>query len=243
MSRIVCLIPARLESTRFPNKLIKKIGDKSLIELTYLNAINFQLFDLVAVVTDSEQISEIIKRVKGEVILKKQYYPCGTDRIAAVHSMFDCNIVFNIQGDEPFLSRDGVVQMMEEFTKDVKGQIDIVSSMVPISSSRDLSNSNNVKVITNLKNEAIYFSRSVIPHQMDQQHPFQYYKHQGVYGFRKETLREVSEQKPTPLEIQEKIEAIRFLEMGKTIKMVTNTKESIGIDTPKDLIQARRYLE
>ncbi|MCY4266979.1 MAG: 3-deoxy-manno-octulosonate cytidylyltransferase, partial [Flavobacteriaceae bacterium] len=225
MSKIICLIPARLESTRLPNKLIEKVGDRTLIEQTYLNALNFQLFDKVAVVTDSQQIYDVIKKDKGEVILQKQHFQCGTDRIAAVCSKFDGDIIFNIQGDEPFLPKDSIAQMIQEFSRDVKGGIDIVSSMVPINHSKDIANPNNVKVVTNLKNEALYFSRSVIPYRRELQHSFQCYKHQGVYGFRKDILREVSQQGPTPLEIQEKIEAIRFLEMGKTIRMVVNTIE------------------
>ncbi len=241
MSKIICLIPARLESKRFPNKLIKKIGDnKTLIEQAYYNALHFQLFDHVAVVTDSQQICDIIKKARGDVILKKQYYPCGTDRVAAVHSVFDSEIVFNVQGDEPFLSKDCIVQMLEVFKRDSKEDIDIVSSMVRINRSEDIINPNNVKVVTNSNNEALYFSRSVIPYQREEQTSFKVYKHQGVYGFRKETLKQVSKQKPTPLERQEKIEAIRFLEMGKTIKMVVNAQESIGIDTPNDIIQARK---
>ncbi|MCY4253421.1 MAG: 3-deoxy-manno-octulosonate cytidylyltransferase, partial [Flavobacteriaceae bacterium] len=225
MSRVICLIPARLESFRFPNKLIKLLGDKTLIERTYLNVVKSGLFDQVAVVTDNQQIGDIIKKARGEVILQKQHFQCGTDRIAAVCSKFDGDIIFNIQGDEPFLPKDSIVRMIDEFSKDVKGDIDIVSSMVPINNSEDIANPNNVKVVTNLKNEALYFSRSVIPYRRELQHSFQCYKHQGVYGFRKETLREVSQQNPTPLEIQEKIEAIRFLEMGKTIRMVVNTIE------------------
>ena len=241
--RAVCLIPARLASSRLPQKLLQTIGQKSIIEHTYLNALKFNIFHKVAVVTDSIKIQKVIEDIGGEVIYKPLNYECGTDRVADVVDLFDGEIIFNIQGDEPFLSKSCIMDMLNEFKDDSNDDIDIVSSMALFEDKREIENPNNVKVVTDIYSNALYFSRSVIPYQRGKTGFNAFYKHQGVYGFRKATLQDLKDRQRSPLENEEKIEAIGFLEIGMKIRMVINNTNTIGIDTPEDLIRAREFYQ
>ena len=239
--KVVCLIPARENSSRFPEKLLKSIGDFSVITHTYRNAVKMKLFSSVFVVTNSRKIEKTILSDGGEVVFDSNNYTCGSDRIAAISSKINADVIINIQGDEPFISKKSISKIIEVFHKDLNRQIDIVSPMIAIASDKEVEDPNNVKVITDLKRNAIYFSRSKIPYRQNLKSNLSYYKHQGVYGFRREALLKISKQKPTPLELHEQIEALRFLEMGLTIRMVESDENSIAIDTREDLERARIF--
>lgn len=239
--KVVCLIPARESSSRFPEKLLKSIGDFSVITHTYRNAVKMKLFSSVLVVTNSRKIEDVILSDGGKAVFDPNNYICGSDRIAAISPKINADIIINIQGDEPFISKKSISKIIEVFRRDLNQQIDIVSPMIAIVSNKEVETPNNVKVITDLKRNAIYFSRSKIPYQQNANSNLSYYKHQGVYGFRREALLKISKQKPTPLELHEQIEAIRFLEMGFTIRMVESDENSIAIDTPEDLERARIF--
>ncbi|WP_438988594.1 3-deoxy-manno-octulosonate cytidylyltransferase [Polaribacter sp.] len=240
--KIIAMIPARYSATRFPGKLMKDLGGKSVILRTYEAALNTELFDEVYVVTDSEIIKENITNAGGNVIVSKKEHECGSDRIAEAVTDINTDIVINVQGDEPFIDKTSLSKLIEVFKADTKKEIDLASLKVQITNKKDIENPNNVKVITDVNNLAIYFSRSVIPYHRDATINVKYYKHKGVYAFRKQALLDFYNRPITPLEAAEKIEAIRYQEIGKKIKMVETTVEAVGIDTPEDLEKAKQYL-
>ena len=241
--KIICLIPARYDSTRFPAKLMKDLGGKSVIRRCYENALSMCLFDEVYVVTDSIIISKEIKQYGGKVIISKEKHISGSDRIAEAVKNIDTDIVINIQGDEPFVTSSSIRDLIDVFVNDNKKEIDLVSLMTYFKTKKEVKNPNNVKVIVDKNNFAIYFSRAVIPYIVGNKKISQYYKHKGVYAFRKESLLYFHLQEVSALESLEKIECIRYLEHRKKIKMVYTPFQGIGIDTPEDLEEARNFLK
>lgn len=236
------MIPARYSASRFPGKLMKDLGGKPVIVHTYESALRTNLFDAVYVVTDSEIIFSEIKRVGGKAIMSKKEHQCGSDRIAEAVEHIDVDIVVNVQGDEPFIDTVSLGKLITVFKEDIQKEIDLASLKVEITKKEDIENPNNVKVITDKNNFALYFSRSVIPYQRDLECITKYYKHKGVYAFRKEALINFYQSPMTPLESVEKIECIRYLEEGKRIKMIETSVESIGIDTPEDYEKALKFI-
>lgn len=238
--RFVALIPARLASTRLPNKLLRHIGNNTVITTTYQNAVDAQVFDDVYVVTDSKAIAEELNAHGAKYILDENHYECGTDRIAAVVDLIaDADIIINIQGDEPFLNHDGLNAIKSAFIEDKEHVIDAASLMHPLTNEEAILNPNNVKVVTNVEGMAVLFSRSPIPYVRDHSIDFQYYKHIGIYAFRKAVLKHFASLKPQPLELIEKLEGNRFVEYQMNLKMLVTDKPSIGIDTIEDLEMAQ----
>lgn len=241
--KIIAMIPARYSATRFPGKLMKDLGGKPVIVRTYEAALQTNLFQEVYVVSDSDVIAKAIQTIGGNVIMSKKEHECGSDRIAEAVEFMEADIVVNVQGDEPFIDAVSLSKLIEVFKNDAQNQIDLASLKVQITNKEDIENPNNVKVITDNFGFAMYFSRSVIPFHRDQEIDVKYYKHKGVYAFRKEALLDFYQREMTPLEASEKIEAIRYLEVGKKIKMIETNVESIGIDTPEDLDKAIQYFK
>ena len=236
------MIPARYSASRFPGKLMKDLGGKPVILRTYQAALHSNLFDEVYIVTDSDVIFKTIEDVGGKAIMSIKEHECGSDRIAEAVENIDADIVINVQGDEPFIDEVSLSKLIDVFKKDTKKEVDLASLKVQITDKEDIENPNNVKVITDVNNMAIYFSRSVIPFHRDQNIDVKYYKHKGVYAFRKQALIDFYHTPITPLEASEKIEAIRYQEIGKKIKMIETDVEAVGIDTPEDLEKAIKYL-
>ncbi|MER3374210.1 MAG: 3-deoxy-manno-octulosonate cytidylyltransferase [Allomuricauda sp.] len=232
------MIPARYQASRFPAKLMQDLCGKPVIVRTYEAAINTGLFDAVYVVTDSPIISDVISDIGGEVIMSQKEHQSGSDRIAEAVEDMDVDIVINVQGDEPFIDGESLGKIIEIFKKDEKKEIDLASLMTPITDWEEISNPNTVKVIVDNQNCALYFSRSPIPYPRDKEVEATYYKHKGIYAFRKRALMDFQRLPMLPLEAKEKIEAIRFLEYGKKIKMVETHVTGIEIDTPEDLERA-----
>lgn len=241
--RIIAMIPARYNASRFPGKLMQDLAGKPVILRTYEAAVKTKLFDEVYVVTDSDVIFETIQNINGNVIKSKKEHECGSDRIAEAVENMDVDIVVNVQGDEPFIDEISLEKLINVFYKDDNNEIDLASLKVEITNKEDIENPNNVKVITDINNFAIYFSRSVIPFHRDNKIAVKYYKHKGVYAFRKQALIDFYNTPITPLEATEKIEAIRYQELGKKIKMIETEVESIGIDTRDDLEKAKQFLK
>ena len=235
----IAVIPARLAATRFPNKLIQDLGGKPVIVQTYLATKKTKLFDEVYVVTDSQEIFSLIENYGGKAIMSQKEHSCGSDRIAEAIENMDVDIIVNVQGDEPFIETDSLRKILTVFENDTLNQIDLVSLMTPLHKSEDIQNPNNVKVITDINRIALYFSRSVIPFKRDENVPFTYMKHIGVYAFRKKALLDFYHLPMRALEACEKLEQLRYLEYGKRIKMIETDKQNIGIDTPEDLEKAR----
>lgn len=238
---IIAVIPARLQATRFPRKLMQDLGGKSVIVQTYLAVKKTQLFHEIYVVTDSQEIFDEVKKYGAKAIMSQKEHQSGSDRIAEAVENLQADIVVNVQGDEPFINEQSLRDLLQVFTEDVDNQVDLASLMMNITQQEQIQNPNNVKVVTDNKNFALYFSRSVIPYQREANVHFTYKKHIGVYAFRKTALMDFYKLPPSPLEENEKLEQLRYLENGKRIKMVLTDKQSIGIDTPEDLEKAREF--
>ena len=232
------MIPARYEASRFPGKLMQDLAGKSVILRTYEATINTRLFENVFVVTDSQIIYDEIKNNGGDVLMSNLEHESGSDRIAEAVQDIECDIIINVQGDEPFTESESLKRLIEVFSFDKAKQIDLASLMVKIDDEKEINNSNCVKVITDKDNFALYFSRSVIPFNRSFNNKLNYYKHKGVYAFRKATLLEFTNLPILNLEESEKIECLRFLEHGKKIKMVESNVQGVEIDTPSDLEKA-----
>jgi 3-deoxy-manno-octulosonate cytidylyltransferase (CMP-KDO synthetase) len=218
---------------------MKDLGGKPVIVRTYEAARGTGLFDEVVVVTDSEIIAGAVQKEGGRVIMSKEVHETGSDRLAEAVVDMDADIVVNVQGDEPFTEGESLEKLIRVFEEDPDKEIDLASLMTEITEPEDIANPNTVKVITDKKGFALYFSRAPIPYQRAEEPRAVYYKHKGVYAFRKRALLDFRRLPMLQLEAVEKIEAIRFLEYGKKIKMVQTRISGIEIDTPEDLERAK----
>ncbi len=233
------MIPARYAASRFPGKLMQDLSGKPVIIRTYEAAVETGLFDSVYVVTDSSIIYDSIIQSGGLAIMSKKEHECGSDRIAEAVANMEVDIIVNVQGDEPFTDRESLTGVLEVFKNDVDKEIDLASLMVQITDKDEINNPNTVKVIVDNRNFALYFSRSTIPFPRANDVGTIYYKHKGIYAFRKSALMDFQRLPMLTLEATEKIEAIRYLEYGKKIKMVETSVSGIEIDTPEDLEKAQ----
>jgi 3-deoxy-manno-octulosonate cytidylyltransferase (CMP-KDO synthetase) len=241
MNKVIAVIPARYNSTRFPGKLMEVLGDKTIITTTYQNVVETGLFDEVFVATDSELIFDEISKNGGKAVMTGEH-ETGSDRIAEAVQDIDCDIVINVQGDEPFLKKDPLKQLIDVFSNDEKKEISLASLKIQLKEAEEIKSPNNVKVITDRDGFALYFSRSVIPFHRELAFDVKYYKHIGVYAFRKEALLAFSKLPMLPLETSEKLEQLRYLEYGKRIKMIETDFVGVGIDTPEDLKKAKQLI-
>ena len=240
--KIIAVIPARYEASRFPGKLMQILGEKTVIATTYQNVVETGLFDEVFVATDSEIIFDEIKNIGGSAVMTGDH-ETGSDRIAEAVQNIECDIVVNVQGDEPFLKKDPLQQLISVFGYDDEKKISLASLKIKMTNLADIENPNHVKVITDVDNFALYFSRSVIPFPREKHPDVEYFRHIGVYAFRKEALLNFAQLPPRPLEISEKIECIRYLEYGMKIKMIETDFVGVGIDVPEDLEKAKDILK
>jgi len=241
MNKVIAVIPARYNSTRFPGKLMEILGNKTVISTTYQNVVETDLFDEVFVATDSELIFDEITKNGGKAVMTGEH-ETGSDRIGEAVQNINCDIVINVQGDEPFLKKEPLKQLIDVFSKDYQKEISLASLKIELKEAEEIKNPNNVKVITDHNGFALYFSRSVIPFLRDPDFEVKYYKHIGVYAFRKEALIKFSSLPMTPLEICEKLEQLRYLENGMKIKMIETDFVGVGIDTPEDLEKAKTLI-
>ena len=233
------MIPARYAASRFPGKLMKDLAGKPVILRTYEAARKTGLFEEVIVVSDSVEIQQTIEAAGGKVIMSREVHETGSDRIAEAVSDLEVDIVVNVQGDEPFTERESLEKLLRVFREDKAREIDLASLMAEITDPEEISNPNTVKVITDHRGFALYFSRAPIPFQRSETEKARYFKHKGIYAFRKSALMDFRRLPMQPLEAVEKIEAIRYLEYGKKIKMVETRISGIEIDTPEDLEKAK----
>ena len=238
--KCIAMIPARFGATRFPGKLMQDLAGKSVILRTYEATVSTALFDEVYVVTDSDVIYEEITSNGGNCIMSRKEHESGSDRIAEAVEHVDCDIVVNVQGDEPFTEKESLSKVLSVFRNDPEKEIDLASLMVEIFDPQEISNPNTVKVIVDKQNFALYFSRSPIPYQRAKLENTRYFKHKGIYAFRKQAILDFAVLPMGMLEATEKIECIRYLEYGRRIKMVETSIQGVEIDTPEDLEKARK---
>jgi 3-deoxy-manno-octulosonate cytidylyltransferase (CMP-KDO synthetase) len=236
----IAMIPARYEASRFPGKLMKMLGDKSVIATVYLATKNTGLFDDVIVVTDSDVIFKEIESFGGKALRSKEQHESGTDRIAEAAENIEVDIILNVQGDTPFISREPLEKLLKLFDD---SQVQVASLMQQIHDEKTISDPNRVKVVVDSKMNSLLFSRSVIPYPRNQQTPIAHYEHIGVYAFRKKALLDFTKWPVTPLEDAEKIECLRFLENGMPLRMAVTGYIGVSIDTPEDLIKAKSLLQ
>ncbi len=237
--KIISMIPARYGASRFPGKLMQQLHHKTVILRTYEAVVTTGLFDDVFVVTDSDIIYNEIVSHGGKAIKSIKEHECGSDRIAEAAETMDVDIIVNVQGDEPFTTRESLQPLLEVFKDEDADQTDLASLMTEITDSQEIHNPNTVKVIVDNAGFALYFSRSPIPFSREKNTGIRYFKHKGVYAFRKKALMDFYHLPMLPLEATEKIECIRYLEYGKKIKMVETHITGIEIDTPEDLERAK----
>ena len=237
--KIGAFIPARYAATRFPAKLMQTLGDKTVIRHTYDNTVATRLFDAVYVVTDSEIIFNEITQHGGNAIMSKRSHESGSDRIAEAVQDLDIDIVVNVQGDEPFVKREPLEKVIAVFSDTT---VQVASLMQVLTDNTLIQDPNYVKVAVDKNNNALFFSRSVIPYPRSTESPTTYYEHIGVYAFQKQALLNFTNWPMSPLEAAEKIECLRYLENGISIKMVVTEYMGVEIDTPADLIKAAKLL-
>ncbi|MGL4954709.1 MAG: 3-deoxy-manno-octulosonate cytidylyltransferase [Cetobacterium sp.] len=233
------VIPARYESTRLPRKPLKDICGHTMIEWVYKRAIKSNL-DRVVIATDSKEVFDEVLSFGGDVIMTDANHLNGTSRIAEVcQKITDYDVVINIQGDEPLIEPDMINSLIDIFKeeKDLK----MATLKHKMKKKEDIENPNFVKVITDKKDYAIYFSRSVIPYPRNENLDI-YFKHVGIYGYKREFVLEYSKLESTPLENSESLEQLRVLENGYKIKVLETPYEIIGVDTAEELERVRKYI-
>lgn len=239
---IIGIIPARYASTRFPGKPLIDLGGKSMIQRVYEQCKKASSLSEVIVATDDQRIAEHVKAFGGIVEMTSDQHQSGTDRCAEVIQRYSglCDAVINIQGDEPFINPEQINALALAFHQP---HTQLASMKKKLTNEADVQNPNVVKVISNHNGDAIYFSRSPIPYRRNPEARFTYYKHIGIYGYRKETLLEITQLPLGNLESAENLEQLRWVEKGYRITLVETDIENIAIDTPDDLARVEKYLK
>jgi 3-deoxy-manno-octulosonate cytidylyltransferase (CMP-KDO synthetase) len=236
MIHIIGVIPARYASTRFPGKPLIDIGGKSMIQRVYEQCVKTSILSDVVVATDDQRIAEHVVAFGGKVMMTADTHQSGTDRCAEVVLKYDgkCDAVINIQGDEPFIDPKQIELLASAFNDE---STQIATLIKKISSEEEVRNPNVVKVIANKYNQAIYFSRSPIPYRRNPGVEITYFKHVGIYGYRKQILAEITQLSVSNLEQAESLEQLRWVENGYKIILKETDMETIAIDSPDDLAQ------
>lgn len=246
--KFIGIIPARYASTRFPGKPLADMAGKPMIQRVYEQVQN--VLDAVCVATDDIRIEAAVKAFGGNVVMTSDQHRSGTDRCYEAYCKVGRNydIVVNIQGDEPFIHPEQIETLKTCFTDSSIGIATLVKPFGPDDDFEStLFNANSPKVVLNKNNEAMYFSRSIIPYMRGKQHTewlpnHTYYKHIGLYAYRAETLKDITQLPQSSLELAESLEQLRWLENGYKIKVGITTLETIGIDTPEDMEKALIFL-
>ncbi len=237
--KTIAMIPARYAATRFPAKLMQRLGNKPVIRHTYDNTLATGLFTEVIVVTDSDIIFDEINSNGGRAIKSKREHQSGSDRIAEAAANLDVDIILNVQGDEPFVKREPLEKLLAVFQDT---NVQVASLMQVMKEQKFIDDPNYVKVAVDLNNNALFFSRSVVPYPRDKSVATSFYEHIGVYAFRKQALLNFTSWPMTPLESAEKIECLRYLEHGIPLRMVLTDYMGVEIDTPEDLERAAKLV-
>jgi 3-deoxy-manno-octulosonate cytidylyltransferase (CMP-KDO synthetase) len=240
--KAIIVIPARLKSTRLPRKVLLDLGGKPVIQRVYEACLKATLHHEVWIAADSDEVFNICKGFTPNVLMTKEEHPSGTDRIAEVIETINCDIVVNVQGDEPFFDA-GIVDRL--ITALQQSDAVMASVCAPVANIGELHNPNLVKVITDVNGNAIYFSRFAIPFSRDKEvdDVSIYKKHMGVYGYKASFLKEFITMPVSFLESTEKLEQLRAIENGYKIKMIEVKGIEKGIDTPDDLELARKKIK
>lgn len=245
--KFIAIIPARYASTRFPGKPLVKLGGKSVVQRVYERVA--KVFDAVVVATDNDEIERHVRSFGGQVVMTSQAHQSGTDRCFEAYQKWGeaADVVVNVQGDEPFIALSQLYQLQSCFENPKTDIATLVKAFPPTATWEELSCPNTPKVVFNKQQQALYFSRSVIPYcrgiaseKWASQHIF--YKHIGLYAYRVAVLEKIVALGQSRYEKAESLEQLRWLEEGYQIQVGITEEETIGIDTPEDLERAERWL-
>ncbi len=238
--QVLGVIPARYPSARFEGKPLALLGGRPMIQHVYERAARSTLLSDLVVATDDERIFGAVTGFGGQCVMTSPEHPSGTDRVAEVAAARECDIVVNIQGDEPFLSPRTLDELVEPFVGDPT--LPMSTAMRPIVDDDTLHDVNVVKVVVNRRGDALYFSRSIIPHPR-RADLHRAWEHIGLYGYRRGFLLDLAKLEPTELERIEGLEQLRVLEHGFRIRVVASQSHvGLSVDTPADLERAERFL-
>ncbi len=245
---IVGIIPARFASSRLVGKPLADIGGKPMIQHTYENAKKSKLMNDIIVAVDDSKIFDVVSSFGAKAVMTDKNFNSGSDRIAFVATKIpEADIIVNIQGDEPFIDGRMIDEAIQPFL--FEKDIQVTTLVKKITDIKELKSPSVPKVVFDYRNYAMYFSRSIIPYVRDANskiemfHSTDFYKHIGLYVYKRETLLKFTSLTPTDLELTEKLEQLRLLENGIKIKVVVTEYESFSVDTPEDLKKARKYYE
>jgi 3-deoxy-manno-octulosonate cytidylyltransferase (CMP-KDO synthetase) len=237
--KIAAIIPARFASTRFPGKPLHLLAGKPLVQHVWERCQEADVFSQIIIATDDMRIVEAAFAFGAEVALTSPKHQSGTDRIAEVAKKLPkIGFFLNVQGDEPLVNPKLLKKLAKEMAKE---KLEMITAATPFPADNEadpVDNPNAVKVILDRNNNAIYFSRSVIPFARNPKAEIQYYRHQGIYGYSRKFLLQFVKWRPTMLEQAEQLEQLRALEHGAKIRVVINKFPSLGVDTPEDARQA-----
>jgi 3-deoxy-manno-octulosonate cytidylyltransferase (CMP-KDO synthetase) len=234
----VVVIPARYRSTRFPGKPLAEIAGRPMIQHVYERATRASLVDAVVVATDDERIRQAVEAFGGRAWVTRPDHETGSDRVAEVAASLACDVVVNLQGDEPLIQPEAIDQAVEPLRADPGVQMTTLCRA--IQDPEDLASPNVVKVVRDLRGDALYFSRSPIPFTRETEDGPLGWKHIGLYAYRRDLLLRFARLPASPLERRESLEQLRALEHGVHIRVVETTWDSVGVDTPADLERVRR---
>jgi 3-deoxy-manno-octulosonate cytidylyltransferase (CMP-KDO synthetase) len=238
--KVLGVIPCRYGSTRFPGKPLVDLKGKSMIQRVYEGALKSNRIDKLIVATDDERIFSEVKRFGGEVMMTSVNHENGTQRCVEVSKQFsDYDIVLNIQGDEPLVNFEQLNQLIDVFT-DVS--VEIATLAIKTTNRPELENPNRIKVVTDFRQDALYFSRSLIPFERNSDASFVFQRHIGLYAFRTFVLHEIVSFSPCSIENLESLEQLRWMYYGKKIRVVETSIETPNIDTPDDLAKVLALL-
>ncbi len=237
--RIIGIIPARLNSTRLKEKMLLEIKGKPLVWYTYTHSAQSNL-DEVFIAVDDKRMYNQLKQYGCKVLMTSQKCQSGTDRVGEVAKKIQGDFYINIQGDEPLIKPGMLNQIIDYIKKYPKAEIVTLGRI--LTDEKDIQDPSVVKIVYNHRNEALYFSRSVIPFNREQVPGAKYIKHFGIYCYRKDVLQKICRLKPSYLEKMERLEQLRFLENGFIINVVITKQDSIGVDTKSDFDKVKKIL-
>lgn len=237
--KILCVIPSRINSTRLPRKAVLPIQGKPMVLWSYENALRCKEFTKVVVATDSQEIADIITQVGGSVVISQEEFSTGSDRVAAVAENYpEMDVIVNLQGDEPFLRPSMITSMLTPYlTGSSPDMTTLAFPLLP----NEYDNPGIVKIVCNLKNQALYFSRANIPYQRNA-NVANLYHHLGAYAFSSNFLKIYTKLTPTPLELTESLEQLRALEHGYNITVCHTNFRTLEINTPAEYELAQHFV-
>lgn len=239
MKKVIAIIPARYGSTRYPGKPLIKIGGRTMIQRVYERVSKSRYIEETIVATDDRRIHDEVMKFGGKVILTSNKHKTGTDRIAEAAKGINCDIIVNVQGDEPFIE----YKVIDSAIKPLLDDKNLKVSTIATKYIGNLKDKNKVKVVFDNNHDAMYFSRSVIPFNFKRTVGTEYYKHIGLYVYRKDFLLKFSKSRQTKIEKAENLEQLRILSMGEKIKIVITKKDSLSIDTISDYNKAKKQVK